>query len=86
MLGMFTSPLQPVTAAGGVTGVTTGVTEVEEQALMMLLLLAPDNDVESLGRAESPLRDSLVEGDELATSLVTSLGGKQKSPGDDGRL
>lgn len=89
VLGMFTSPLQPVTAAGGVTGVTTGVTEDdEEQTLMMALFpLQDDEVVESLGRAESPpLRESLAEGEEFTTSLVTSLGGKQNSLGDDERL
>lgn len=47
----------------------------------------PDDDVASLGRVESPpLRECLAEGDELTTSLATSLGGKQNSLGDDDRL
>lgn len=88
VLGMFTSPMQPVTATGGVTGVTTGVTvDDEEQALMMPLLPLPDNDVEPLGRTESPpLRESLDEGEEFTTSLVRSLVGKENSLGDDARL
>lgn len=55
--------------------------------MMALFPLQDDEVVESLGRAESPpLRESLAEGEEFTTSLVTSLGGKQNSLGDDERL
>lgn len=64
VLGMFTSPLQPVTM-GGVTGATTAAEH--EEALIRVL---QTGDVASLGRAASPLVISLESlADDTAESL-----------------